>query len=1016
MVNYTAVALRFCGRASELETIKARWRLARNEENPCPQVVVIKAERGLGKTRLALEFYKWLRENEDGYLTKTYWPDAVEMVDRNIELNPDPNRCNLFDVPIPYLWWGLRAADIGAENGVAADGIATYDRFLAPHLKTLLLKSEMVHYGISLAKVLGKLGIELGTSALGIGDLIAVGKGILHTAEIIFGAADKRELTEALERPLSRSNSVLADLGSEFKPSSITYAKVPGVVFIDDAQFIHKDPALPIFIETLMRRSVVERWPLLVLITHWRAELAPELAESGICFSKILKHAREGSANDTGPAAGLPGGYLRDDHFAEIDLKPIPDLSDALGEKLPGLTAEQSAAILAETGGNPRFLEQVILFLLEHIGLFEGFDPTRSLTPDGFKEAFDEMRHSDIVKIVLRRLQKAPVEVQEAICLASVQGMRFANDFVDQMAQDVLGHPVREPLRRGEDPYSMLIGTKAESDQQIGEFAERVFYQAAQEHRRSLISLVGEQPLEVSLRKSVAKVVLESDPKRADHPEAIGLVCGIALSCFETSSKSMDRFIAQRAVSFMAYIELLRGSFESAAALYERLLEIKPTEPEAGYEELEHFVRQYQQRIEILDRLAAIYRNLNWPARSAKALRRILGEATSYLEIPHEFFAVRDKEKAKEVFERWQRDHPRTPGFLYTWAVEKVVSAYLDMSELVRAGYHPKVADGDEPLAADSFFIVLYEVNDGTVDPQKPVEEPAETAELLATLAYAQNGVLGQGAGEKQHVWMLERLGRLAIDRREYKIAEEYLQRALKITESLPDEMFRLSTINNLIVAFGQRGDLERSLKYLEMAAPICNSYMSESTFAVDVIMEKSGPDGSPAVVGHRRVEAQDKPQQDQSEADDSNTGSSRWIRRVHIPVKFSREFDANPEEVIRRDRTMMGVIASVFGNAGHWALKRDDVSKAKSHFQNALSIHEDVGDPEGAFQDLERLTHIAYRTGERQEVCMRLRNCLGLAPALLQVDAQRWKNIELETRDAMRQAGCTDDAVSSTN
>ena len=158
----------------------------------------------------------------------------------------------------------------------------------------------------------------------------------------------------------------------------------------------------------------------------------------------------------------------------------------------------------------------------------------------------------------------------------------------------------------------MLIGTKAESDQQIGEFAERVFYQAAQEHRRSLKSLVGEQPLEVSLRKSVAKVVLESDPKRADHPEAIALVCGIALSRFETSSKSMERFIAQRAVSFMAYIELLRGSFESAAALYERLLEIKPTEPEAGYEELEHFIRQYQQRIEILDRLAAIYRNLNW--------------------------------------------------------------------------------------------------------------------------------------------------------------------------------------------------------------------------------------------------------------------------------------------------------------------------------------------------------------------------------------------------------------------
>src|SRR5260370_118654 len=111
---------------------------------------------------------------------------------------------------------------------------------------------------------------------------------------------------------------------------------------------------------------------------------------------------------------------------------------------------------------------------------------------------------------------------------------------------------------------------------------------------------------------------------------------------------------------------------------------------------------------------------------------------------------------------------------------------------------------------------------------------------LLITMAYAQDGVLGEGAGEKQHVWMLERLGRRAIDRREYEIAEEYLQRALKVAESLTDETFRLSTINNLIVGFGQRGDLERSLKYLELAAPICNSYTSAPTFAVDVIMENS--------------------------------------------------------------------------------------------------------------------------------------------------------------------------------
>jgi len=47
---------------------------------------------------------------------------------------------------------------------------------------------------------------------------------------------------------------------------------------------------------------------------------------------------------------------------------------------------------------------------------------------------------------------------------------------------------------------------------------------------------------------------------------------------------------------------------------------------------------------------------------------------------------------------------------------------------------------------------------------------------------------------------------------------------------------------------------------------------------------------------------------------------------------------------------------------------------------------------------------------GKREEACSHLRRCLALAPALRQVDPRRWKNIDRETRDAMREAGCTDE------
>jgi tetratricopeptide (TPR) repeat protein len=551
----------------------------------------------------------------------------------------------------------------------------------------------------------------------------------------------------------------------------------------------------------------------------------------------------------------------------------------------------------------------------------------------------------------------------------------------------------------------MLTGTKSDTQQPIGQFAERLFHQVAQQHRQSLKSLGGEKALQAALESRVKLVVMTSDPERIEYPEAVGIVCGIALNLFEHSTKSGDRWVAQKATSTMASFEIQRGSLESGAALLERLLTIKPLEPEDGFAKLEYFVDQYRQSIYTLDILAGLYRSLDWPAKSAKALRTIIGEVYRYLGLPSEFLAATEIGVAADVFERWKVANPKIPIALSTWSVEMVVSAYLQLSELALAGYHPKQAEGDESMTASSFYIVSYPVSGDAMNAQEPVELPEATSELLITLAYAQDGVLGEGEAEKRHVWLLERLGRQAIDRKQYDAADEYLQRALKIAGSLKDEMFQLSVLNNLIATFGQKGDLERTTKFLEVAAPICDSYIHEPTFPVDIIMEDSGPDGRPVAVERIRVD----PERDQKSSPEESTGS-RWIRRAHVPVRFSKEFDANPDEVLARDRTMMSVIASVFGNAGHRALAKNEASKAKQNFSTALSIHEEIGDPAGAFHDLERMARIAHIEGKREEVCANLRRCLALAPALQKIDSRRWKNVERDTRDAMREAGCTDE------
>ena len=173
-------------------------------------------------------------------------------------------------------------------------------------------------------------------------------------------------------------------------------------------QHAHVDAALPGFTERLIHLAVTQRWPVLILVTHTKAELAPTLMTSERSFAGVLAHAREGLTSDPGPAAGLPGGYLTNESFAEIDLRPIADLSTALREELPGLISVQSAAILEHIGGNPRFLEQVIAFLRENENYFEDFNFCGPLTPVGLDEILKETRSQEIFKIVLRRLRNAP--------------------------------------------------------------------------------------------------------------------------------------------------------------------------------------------------------------------------------------------------------------------------------------------------------------------------------------------------------------------------------------------------------------------------------------------------------------------------------------------------------------------------------------------------------------------------------------------------------------------------------
>lgn len=521
--------MQLCGREKELKVLSECWLRASDIQNPEPQLVILMAERGVGKTRLALEFYRWLSENVDQSEPGGYWPDSAAVLKRTLDVNPDPYGCK-YDHPIPFLWWGLRAADSGLENAISGDAVATYDRFLAPHLVALNMRTRSLKSGTALLGVWSQFAKGEAASWSGYDTVIAAGESLLKTVSILKGSSEKTQrmaVKEIVERPISRVDAILEDLEASFNPRSLTFAKTPGVIFIDDAQFATGDPGLSAFIEHLLYTAMKQSWPVLILVTHWKRELSPEFVDTERSFAGIYHHALSGFSADNGPAAGLPGGFLNGENTVEIDLPPVPDLTQALSVDLPGLLPDQANALLEHAGGNPRHLEQIITFLNENEDFFEDFDTTKALIEEGMKEALSETH--DIFKVVMRRLRDAPVEVQEAICLASLQGVRFVSSVVDDLAKACLNENRADKLDQAISPYSMVARQKSRL---IAEFSERLFYLVAEKRRKSLKALRDEVALKDTLKDILIKRMYNLDLDNLSDPASAVLICNLVAGTY----------------------------------------------------------------------------------------------------------------------------------------------------------------------------------------------------------------------------------------------------------------------------------------------------------------------------------------------------------------------------------------------------------------------------------------------------------------------------------------------------
>ena len=72
--------LQLTGRQAELHALASAWQRVVSDRTG-PEIVVIAAEPGLGKTRLVQEFYRSLSTHCDGTGDNGYWPDELPQRD-----------------------------------------------------------------------------------------------------------------------------------------------------------------------------------------------------------------------------------------------------------------------------------------------------------------------------------------------------------------------------------------------------------------------------------------------------------------------------------------------------------------------------------------------------------------------------------------------------------------------------------------------------------------------------------------------------------------------------------------------------------------------------------------------------------------------------------------------------------------------------------------------------------------------------------------------------------------------
>lgn len=414
-------------READVETLMSAYRAMLQASAPTCTVVI--AESGIGKTRLAREFYLRLAREID---PKEYWPRRFDGDLLTMDIVPDfkNQASNSAQSIAPFIWWPVRFSKPDARNRLNSGGTAITQSIgqLLPHLSVVSQAAVIAESKKS------SIDLALDTLIEYAPDMFFPGAGFAKTclAKAYEGWKQRKELKKLKSlTDNSASDSdvkaqeeiapILESLSSFLRAGSNGTGQVlPVVLLLDDLQFA--DTKEIIQLTALLKRAASESWPLMVLGTTWSTSWDAGLTQKDTPLGRFQLMIRE--VHGVNPSQ------------TEIRLKKISGDSELISAALPGLQRDQREVIRNRFSGDLYTLALCLRKLLAQPTNFENKNVSLALNQAGMKLVCNFP--VDRAAAIQERFNELPESYQITFGVAALLGHRsllpLAHDIALELA------------------------------------------------------------------------------------------------------------------------------------------------------------------------------------------------------------------------------------------------------------------------------------------------------------------------------------------------------------------------------------------------------------------------------------------------------------------------------------------------------------------------------------------------------------------------------------------------------